>query len=167
MAGWPTGSAAGGARDVRVFRGCGRGAPTARTHRAHTWRSADLLSLSLSPPLSVARRCSLTRHTSPCTQPCPQAFAAPERVAELVGRVKEALAGPLPAGVAKMKLYLTNPSTHAILFKPIKSNVAEAHGQVRAQGRAARTLLCPCNARGLARRCACLGCDVRLRGSSS
>lgn len=49
--------------------------------------------------------------------------------------MREALGGPLPAAVAKMKLYLTNPSTHAILFKPIKSNVAEAHGQVRAQGK--------------------------------
>jgi hypothetical protein len=51
-------------------------------------------------------------------------------VAELVGRVREALHTALPAAVAKMKLYLSNPSTHAILFKPVKSNVAEAHGQV-------------------------------------
>ncbi|KAL4857660.1 Conserved oligomeric Golgi complex subunit 3 [Chlorella vulgaris] len=61
-----------------------------------------------------------------------QAFAVPERVAELVGRVREALHTALPAAVAKMKLYLTNPSTHAILFKPVKSNVAEAHGQIAA-----------------------------------
>lgn len=104
-----------------------------------------------------------------CLHPSPQAFAAPERVAELVGRVREALQGALPAAVAKvrlgdgrsagcigplashrvgaarrphhlparsvpaplqMRLYLPSPSTHAILFKPIKSNVAEAHGQV-------------------------------------
>lgn len=25
---------------------------------------------------------------------------------------------------------LNNPATHAILFKPIKSNIAEAHGQI-------------------------------------
>ncbi|KAI3426341.1 hypothetical protein D9Q98_008714 [Chlorella vulgaris] len=61
-----------------------------------------------------------------------QAFAVPERVAELVGRVREALHTALPAAVAKMKLYLSNPSTHAILFKPVKSNVAEAHGQIAA-----------------------------------
>jgi hypothetical protein len=29
-----------------------------------------------------------------------------------------------------MRLYLPSPSTHAILFKPVKSNIAEAHGQV-------------------------------------
>ena len=49
---------------------------------------------------------------------------------ELVGRVREALGGALPGAVAAMRAYLPNPSTHAILFKPIKSNVAEAHGQV-------------------------------------
>lgn len=59
-----------------------------------------------------------------------QAFAAPDRVAELVGRVREALGAALPEAVASMRLYLPNPATHAILFKPIKSNVAEAHGQV-------------------------------------
>ena len=58
-----------------------------------------------------------------------QAFAAPERLAEMAGKVREALAGPLPAAVARMRLYLANPATHAILFKPIKSNIAEAHGQ--------------------------------------
>jgi len=31
-----------------------------------------------------------------------------------------------------MKLYLGNPGTRAILFKPIKSNVAEAHAQIAA-----------------------------------
>lgn len=31
-----------------------------------------------------------------------------------------------------MKLYLNNPATHAVLFKPIKSNIAEAHGQIAA-----------------------------------
>ncbi|GIL89428.1 hypothetical protein Vretimale_18913 [Volvox reticuliferus] len=59
-----------------------------------------------------------------------QAFASPAKLAELVGRVNAALAGPLPAAVAKMRLYLPNPSTHAILLKPVKSNIAEAHGQV-------------------------------------
>ncbi|KAK9845860.1 hypothetical protein WJX81_004499 [Elliptochloris bilobata] len=59
-----------------------------------------------------------------------QAFAAPERLAEMAAKVREALAGPLPAAVARMRLYLANPATHAILFKPIKSNIAEAHGQV-------------------------------------
>ncbi|KAK9817306.1 hypothetical protein WJX72_012420 [[Myrmecia] bisecta] len=61
-----------------------------------------------------------------------QAFAAPPRLAEMVQKVKQALQTALPAAVNKMKLYLNNPSTHAILFKPIKSNIAEAHGQIAA-----------------------------------
>jgi hypothetical protein len=59
-----------------------------------------------------------------------QAFATPARVVAVVASVNEALAGALPAAVAKMRAYLANPSTHAILFKPVKSNIAEAHGQV-------------------------------------
>ena len=53
-------------------------------------------------------------------------------MAELVARVRGALSDSLPSAVGKMQLYLTNASTHAILFKPIKSNVAEAHGQIAA-----------------------------------
>ena len=59
-----------------------------------------------------------------------QAFAKPERLAEMVGHVREALRTALPKAVSKMKLYLTNASTHGILFRPIKSNIAEAHGQI-------------------------------------
>eukprot|EP00803_Ostreobium_quekettii_P011407 evm.model.scf_473.11 EVM.evm.TU.scf_473.11 scf_473:71499-75186(-) len=59
-----------------------------------------------------------------------QAFANPDRVAEMVGNVNEALRGALPQAVLKMKQYLPNPSTHSILYKPIKSNIAEAHAQV-------------------------------------
>lgn len=55
-------------------------------------------------------------------------------MAELVGRVRGALGGALPEAAAKMRLYLPNPATHAILFKPIKSNIAEAHGQARGRG---------------------------------
>lgn len=48
----------------------------------------------------------------------------------MVVKVREALSTALPAVAAKMRLYLNNPATHAILFKPIKSNIAEAHGQI-------------------------------------
>ena len=74
-----------------------------------------------------------TAHPTPSPS-LPQAFAAPDRVAELVGRVREALGAALPEAVGAMRLYLPNPATHAILFKPIKSNVAEAHGQVSTNG---------------------------------
>ena len=59
-----------------------------------------------------------------------QAFASPAKLAEMVSRVNEALSGPLPQAVSRMRLYLPNPGTHAILFKPVKSNLVEAHSQV-------------------------------------
>lgn len=59
-----------------------------------------------------------------------QAFATPEKLAELVVKVDEALKEQLPAVMAKMKLYLPTSPTRAILFKPIKTNIIEAHGQI-------------------------------------
>ena len=61
-----------------------------------------------------------------------QAFAAPDRLAELAAKVNDALGDALPTAAAKTRLYLGNPGTREILFKPIKSNVAEAHAQVGA-----------------------------------
>lgn len=61
-----------------------------------------------------------------------QAFATPERLREMVQKVQTAMQSVLPKVVSKMKLYLNNPSTHSILFKPIKSNIAEAHAQIAA-----------------------------------
>lgn len=60
-----------------------------------------------------------------------QAFATPEKVAELVQKVNAAIQQELPKVIEKMKLYLLNPSTRTILFKPIKTNILEAHTQVR------------------------------------
>ncbi|EOY30133.1 Sec34-like family protein isoform 4 [Theobroma cacao] len=60
-----------------------------------------------------------------------QAFATPEKVAELVQKVKSAIQQELPVVMGKMKLYLQNPSTRTILFKPIKTNIVEAHVQVQ------------------------------------
>lgn len=61
-----------------------------------------------------------------------QAFASPERVAEVVSSVRRALSELLPVSVQSMRLYLPHPATRGILFKPIKSNIAEAHGQIAA-----------------------------------
>ncbi|KAL0426741.1 UNVERIFIED_CONTAM: Conserved oligomeric Golgi complex subunit [Sesamum latifolium] len=61
-----------------------------------------------------------------------QAFATPEKVAELVQKVASAIQQELPRVMGKMKLYLQNPATRAILFKPIKTNIVEAHAQVHA-----------------------------------
>ncbi|XP_048227869.1 conserved oligomeric Golgi complex subunit 3 isoform X1 [Ricinus communis] len=60
-----------------------------------------------------------------------QAFATPDKVAELVEKVNTASQQELPIVMAKMKLYLQNPSTRTILFKPIKTNIVEAHIQVQ------------------------------------
>ncbi|KAI3915837.1 hypothetical protein MKX01_013293 [Papaver californicum] len=47
-------------------------------------------------------------------------------------QVGAAIQQELPVVLAKMKLYLQNPSTRTILFKPIKTNILEAHSQVHA-----------------------------------
>ncbi|XP_010537514.1 PREDICTED: conserved oligomeric Golgi complex subunit 3 isoform X2 [Tarenaya hassleriana] len=59
-----------------------------------------------------------------------QAFATPDKVAEIVQKVNAAIQQELLLVLAKMKLYLQNPSTRTILFKPIKTNIVEAHAQV-------------------------------------
>ena len=48
----------------------------------------------------------------------------------MVGKVREALRSTLPAAVARLKLYVMSPATHAVLLRPIKSNIVEAHSQV-------------------------------------
>ncbi|CAN1761347.1 Conserved oligomeric Golgi complex subunit 3 [Linum perenne] len=65
-----------------------------------------------------------------------QAFASPEKVAELVQKINAAIQSELPPVMDKMKLYLQNPSTRTILFKPIKTNIVEAHVQVQSLLRA-------------------------------
>ncbi|KAI3762323.1 hypothetical protein L1987_52749 [Smallanthus sonchifolius] len=59
-----------------------------------------------------------------------QAFATPDKVVEIVQKVNVAMQNELPRVMGKMKLYLQNPSTRTILFKPIKTNIIEAHEQV-------------------------------------
>ncbi|KAF5191811.1 Conserved oligomeric Golgi complex, subunit [Thalictrum thalictroides] len=60
-----------------------------------------------------------------------QAFATPDKVAELVQTVGVSIQKELPKVMAKLKLYLQNPSTRTILFKPIKTNIVEAHVQLQ------------------------------------
>ncbi|KAG4378467.1 hypothetical protein GLYMA_17G045100v4 [Glycine max] len=60
-----------------------------------------------------------------------QAFATPDKVAELVQKVRNAIQEQLPGVIDRMKLYLQNSSTRTILFKPIKTNIIEAHTQVQ------------------------------------
>ncbi|BDA42423.1 Conserved oligomeric Golgi complex subunit 3 [Coccomyxa sp. Obi] len=89
--------------------------------------------LTVEPMLSFITKVTAVRVASslnPGRRLREQAFAAPERLEEMAVRVRDALQQALPEVVAKMRLYLNNPATHAILFKPIKSNIAEAHGQI-------------------------------------
>ncbi|XBI09984.1 hypothetical protein VPH35_137396 [Triticum aestivum] len=60
-----------------------------------------------------------------------QAFASPDKVAELVQKVGTAIQQDLPKAMTKLMLYLQNPSTRLIIFKPIKSNIVEAHIQLQ------------------------------------
>ncbi|PIA25125.1 hypothetical protein AQUCO_12500027v1 [Aquilegia coerulea] len=60
-----------------------------------------------------------------------QAFATPDKVAELVQTVGVSIQQELPKVMAKLKLYLQNSSTRTILFKPIKTNIVEAHLQLQ------------------------------------
>ncbi|XP_019193627.1 PREDICTED: conserved oligomeric Golgi complex subunit 3 isoform X2 [Ipomoea nil] len=59
-----------------------------------------------------------------------QAFASMEKIAEILQKVNAAIDQDLPRVLEKMRLYLQNPSTRAILFKPIKTNIIEAYSQV-------------------------------------
>ncbi|KAH7624210.1 hypothetical protein Ndes2526B_g01470 [Nannochloris sp. 'desiccata'] len=58
------------------------------------------------------------------------AFAAPERIIEVAASVNASLNGPLPEAAAALKAYLPAEQTRAALFKPIRSNVVEAHTQL-------------------------------------
>lgn len=60
------------------------------------------------------------------------AFATPDKIADIAARVLKSLNEDLPSCAAHMRLYLRSPNTREILFKPIKSNIAEAHGQIAA-----------------------------------
>lgn len=50
----------------------------------------------------------------------------------MVGKVREAMSSALPEAIKRMQLYLHNPATHKVLYRPIKSNIVEAHGQIQA-----------------------------------
>ena len=51
---------------------------------------------------------------------------------ELVRKVRDAMSAALPQAIKRMQLYLHNPATHKVLYRPIKSNIVEAHGQIQA-----------------------------------
>jgi hypothetical protein len=78
----------------------------------------------------TAVRVAATAHPAAAKPIREQAFASPAKLAEMVSRVNEGMTGPLAAAASRMRLYLPNPGTYAILFKPVKSNLVEAHTQV-------------------------------------
>ncbi len=86
--------------------------------------------LSVEPMLSFITKVTATRVASTKKPLKDHAFATPSKLIELVTTVNEALEGALPEAIKAMKRYLNSPNTHLVLFKPIKSNIAEAHGQI-------------------------------------
>jgi hypothetical protein len=61
-----------------------------------------------------------------------QAFAAVERVGELVATTNASMGPTLAAAAQRARAYLPAGSTRAVLFRPIKANIAEAHAQMAA-----------------------------------
>jgi hypothetical protein len=60
------------------------------------------------------------------------AFASAERVAELVTRTNAALPTALARAAGRARAYLPEGPIAAVLFRPIKANIAEAHAQMAA-----------------------------------
>ena len=58
------------------------------------------------------------------------AFAAVERLSEIVQHVNAALASTLPDIVGKMRSHLRQEGTFATLYRPIRANVLDAHAQM-------------------------------------
>jgi len=61
-----------------------------------------------------------------------QAFAAPARVAELVQQCQGTTQEALRDAAARTRVYLPAPQVAAVLLRPVKANIAEAHAQLAA-----------------------------------
>ena len=61
-----------------------------------------------------------------------QAFAAVDRVTELVAATNASMGPTLAAASQRARAYVPAGSTRAVLFRPIKANIAEAHAQMAA-----------------------------------
>jgi hypothetical protein len=86
--------------------------------------------LSVEPMLSFITKVTTTKVAVTKKALKDHAFATPSKLIEIVTTVNSALEDALPKTIGKMKKYLDSPNTHLVLFKPIKSNIAEAHGQI-------------------------------------
>jgi conserved oligomeric Golgi complex subunit 3 len=53
-------------------------------------------------------------------------FAHPERLRHAWEAVEQAVQVILPEIVSRMKIYITKPASRAVLFRPVRSNIAEA-----------------------------------------
>ena len=61
-----------------------------------------------------------------------QAFAAPARVGELVVKCAATTTDALRDATARTRVYLPAPQVAAVLLRPVKANIAEAHAQLAA-----------------------------------
>lgn len=60
------------------------------------------------------------------------AFASIERLSEIVESVNTNLESALPDLVSKIRVYLPQQNTFSTLFKPIRTNIIDAHLQLNA-----------------------------------
>ena len=61
-----------------------------------------------------------------------QAFAAPARLTELVGKCAATTTEALRDAASRTRVYLPAPQVAAVLLRPVKANIAEAHAQLAA-----------------------------------
>ena len=92
----------------------------------------DLYNWTFQVPLTPITKVTAMQVTGTRQPLREHAFASPAKIAGILAQVNEAVETVLPAAAAKLKVYLPNPRTRAILFKPIKSNISEAHAQIAA-----------------------------------
>lgn len=93
-----------------------------RVSSAPPLRSAD--SSASSSPVPVP--------STPAKHMKEQAFATPDRVASIVSTVRSSITTSLASLVRKMHVYISDEKALRLVLNPIKANITEAHGQMKA-----------------------------------
>lgn len=128
-----------------VFQLMSKGAPTVKERQKDSKRELEdqlktvceayimtITKQMVEPILSFVTKVSAIR-TAGSTREKPlreQAFASVEKLSLAVARSKEALTTELEGVVKLTTIYLPNASTRAVLFQPVRLNIAEAHAQI-------------------------------------
>lgn len=128
-----------------LFQLMSKGAPTVRERQKDSKRELEeqlksvceayimtITKQMVEPMLSFVTKVSAVRSAG-SSQEKPlreQAFASVEKLRTAVARSSEALTSELEDIVKLTRVYLPNASTRAVLFQPVRSNIAEAHSQI-------------------------------------